>query len=78
MNIKPIENTSFGIYKQTIATSYGQKVIGAYKNKNISIHYDYRDNTKMFYITNSLNKWIKSKLEYFQNGVKKVIWSYAK
>ena len=77
MNIKPIDNTSFGVYKKTIITGYGHKMVGTYKGNNIIIHYDQQNNIKMFYVTNNFNKWIKSKLEYFQNGVKKIIWSYA-
>jgi len=84
MKIKPIENKfgkpvpkpiSFGIYKCSVVTSYGRKDIGAFRDKIITIHHDYRDNTKMWYVTNSIGKWIKSKLVYFQNGIKKIIWS---
>lgn len=87
MRIEPIENKfrkpiskpiSFGVFKQRIATSYGYKDIGEYKGKTITIHHDITDNTKMFYVADNLKNWIKSKLVYLQNGVKKIIISKNK
>ena len=68
---KPI---SFGIYKHTIPTRYGNKVIGEYKNKTITVHNDLRNNTKMIYVEKA-NKWIKSKLIYLMNGFRKIVRS---
>ena len=79
MKVERIKNTtSFGIYKGTKIMSYGHKDIGIFKDKIITIHHDYKGNTKMFYVSDNLKNWIKSKLIYSQNGVKKIIWSKAK
>lgn len=87
MKIKPIDHKygkpkpypiSFGIYKERIATNYGYKQIGLYKDKIIMIHNDIKENTKMFYVTDKLKKWLKSKLIFFQWGEKKVIISENK
>lgn len=78
MKIQPIDNTKFGIYKKTVFTTYGHKNFGEYKGKNITIYYDTERNVKMFYVTDAMRNWIKSKLIYIQDGVKKTIWSKAK
>lgn len=68
-NPKPV---SFGIYKGTKITGYGYKDYGVYKNKNIEIYHDTRDNMKLQYVSDSIRRFIKSKLIYFQNGIKKI------
>ena len=68
-------NPSFGIYKYTKTTSYGKCIYGKYKNYNIEIYHDEKDNAKLYYVSDSIRKWIKSKLVYFDKGIKKIIRS---
>lgn len=83
MKIQPTQPTqpnkpTFGIYIRTKNTSYGCCDIGKYKGNNIEIYYDYKDKTKLYYVSDILRRWIKSKLIYFDNGVKKIVRSQAK
>lgn len=71
-NPKPIQ---FGIYKGTKVTGYGKCVYGKYKNNNIEIYTDTKDNAKLYYVSDNLRRWIKSKLIYFHNGIKKIVRS---
>ena len=77
MKIEPIpkSNISFGIYKGTRHTHYGKCEYGIYKNKNIEIYFDNQDKTKLYYISDLARNWIKSKLVYFQEGVKRIVRS---
>ena len=68
MEITPISNISFGIYKGSKVTGYGKCDYGVYKGNNIEIYHDTKDNTKLIYISDQLRNWIKSKLEYFDKG----------
>ena len=68
-------NPSFGIYKYTKTTSYGKCTYGKYKNYNIEIYDDKKDNAKLYYVSDSIRKWIKSKLVYFDKNIKKIIRS---
>ena len=75
MDIKPINNTKFGIYKGSKVTGYGNCDYGLYKGKNIEIYRDTKDNTKLIYISDQFRNWLKSKLTYFDKGRKRVIIS---
>ena len=77
MRPKPVDNISFGIYLRTKRTYSGHCDIGKYKGNNIEIYHDYTDNTKLYYVSDKVRKWIKSKLVYFQEGIKKTIRSSA-
>lgn len=66
---------SFGIYKGTKITSYGKCTYGKYKDYNIEIYDDNVDKAKLYYISNNIRMWVKSKLIYFDNGIKKIIRS---
>ena len=70
MKIEPIEPKppSFGIYRGTRKTNYGQWDWGVSKDKNIEIYQDFNDKTKLFYVSDKCQNWIKSKLVYFENG----------
>ena len=66
---------SFGIYKQTkISDSGYRKVvrdIGIVNNKKIDIYNAYEDGTlvhKLYYLSDLVGNWIKSKLKYITNG----------
>lgn len=78
MIIDTSRKVNFGIYKGIKKTNYGQCVCGTYKGKNIDIYTDKNDKTKLFYVSDEFKNWIKSKLIYFDNGVKKVIRSESK
>lgn len=73
--IPPIYEPSFGIYLKTKKTGYGHCDIGKYKDRNIEIYHDYETKSKLYYISDSLRNWIKSKLIYFENGVKRIVRS---
>ena len=72
--IKPNQPT-FGIYLKTKKTAYGHCDIGLYKGKNIEIYHDYKDKTKLYYVSDAVRNWIKSKLIYFERGIKKIVRS---
>ena len=88
MRIKPVDHKygkpkpypiSFGIYKGHRITSYGQYTWGEYKGYKIEIFDAKKYNQKLQYVSNSKTfKWIKSKLTYFQNGIKKIMRSEAR
>ena len=75
---RPPYNPTFGIYLKTRKTSYGHCDIGKYKNNNIEIYHDYQDKTKLVYVSDIFRNWIKSKLIYFERGIKKIMRSEAK
>lgn len=74
MNID-YNNIYFGIYKYTKYTPYGKCDYGKYKDYNIEIYDDKKDNAKLYYISDKFRNWIKSKLVYFVNGVKRITTS---
>lgn len=63
-------NPTFGIYKGTKITHYGHKDYGIYKENNIEIFHDKKDNMKLQYISDKFRNFIKSKLTYFLGGKK--------
>lgn len=77
MKVQPIppKQPTFGIYIKTKKTAYGYCDIGKFKGNNIEIYNDLKDNAKLYYVSDSIRKWIKSKLIYFENGIKKVLKS---
>ena len=66
---KPI---SFGIYKSTMPTYYGKVDRGVFNNKIIDIYTAYFPDGslkhKLYYLTDTAGKWIKSKLKFFKNN----------
>ena len=82
MFIPPIQPNpvTFGIYKNTRITGYGQCDYGVYKNHNIEIYTAKENNKlihKLFYVSDAVRNFIKSKLIYFENGIKRVVRSSA-
>jgi hypothetical protein len=78
MFIPPIQPNpiTFGIYLKTRKTGYGQCDYGVYKNHNIEIYTAKENNKlihKLFYVSDAVRNFIKSKLIYFENGIKKVV-----
>lgn len=79
MKIQPQSNVSFGILTEYRKTHYGDYTKGVYKGKRIEIYNATKYNQKLYYVSdNKLLHWIKSKLIYFQNGIKKIIRSEKK
>lgn len=81
MKVQPTTNNpqpTFGIYLKTRKTAYGYCNIGKFKGNNIEIYHDLKDNTKLYYISDAVRNWIKSKLIYFENGIKKINRSQSK
>ena len=70
-----IYNPSFGIYKGTKTTSYGKCTYGNYKGYNIEVYDDVKDKAKLYYVSDNIRRWVKSKLIYLDNGIKKIIRS---
>ena len=81
MKPNPISPVSFGIYLRTRKTSYGQCDYGVYKNNNIEI-YTAKENGKLlhklFYVSDAVRNFIKSKLIYFENQKKRILRCYGK
>ena len=76
MHIQPIQpnkpQPSFGIYRGTRITSYGKCISGRYRGYNIEIYDDKQDKAKLYYVSDNAMKWVKSKLVYLDNGIKKI------
>lgn len=77
MNVPLIQTNktqpTFGILKRIKYTPYGYNLFGEYKGKRIEIYNAYKYEQKLQYVSDSQTlKWIKSKLIYFQNGIKKI------
>ena len=51
---------------------------GVYKGQKIEVYDAKRDKQKLIYVSdNTFLKWIKSKLTYIQNGIKRISKSEA-
>lgn len=73
------DKTSFGILKGYKKTSYGEYMWGVYKGKKIEVFDAKAYSQKLIYVSdNKLLKWIKSKLTYIQDGIKKINRSEAR
>ena len=81
MRIKPVEHkygkpkpypVSFGILKGYKKTPYGEFTWGKYRGYNIEIYDAKKDKMKLQYVSDHLRRWVKSKLIYFQDGIKKI------
>ena len=73
MEIKPISNVTFGIYKNCTVTKYGPKLHGEYKGYNIDVYTDSRSGKifyKLYYVSDCFLNFVKSKLAYFSNNKK--------
>lgn len=89
MKIQPTQlnkpQPTFGIYQKTKITEYAYK---SYIKKDYGRFKDYSIYIQKNYLMGKLastlisikkgEKWLKSKLKYFDNGIKKVIRSEAK
>lgn len=73
MHIPPITSPiPFGIYKGTKKRPYGDYMWGEYKGLKFEVFDAYAFNQRLIYVSKNYN-FIKSKLIYWMDGVKKVI-----
>ena len=80
MRVQPLRHPSlypisFGIYKNTRITPYGKCTYGEYKKYNIQVYDDREDKAKLYYISDDKLRWVKSKLVFFRDGIRKIIRS---
>ena len=72
MQVRRIDNINFGIYKGTQKTYYGFVDSGIFKKMNIDIYHAFNENGdlkhKLYYVTDEIGKWLKSKLKFFKDG----------
>jgi hypothetical protein len=71
MKIQPIDNTSFGILKGVKQRAYGQYMWGEFKGQKIEVYDAYKYNQFLIYVSKNM-RFIKSKLTYWVDGIKKV------
>ena len=70
---------TFGILKGYKKTLYGEYLWGEYKNFKIEIYDAYKYEQKLQYVAEkSTLRWLKSKLIYIQDGIKKITRSVSK
>ena len=62
---------TFGIYKGSKKRPYGEYKWGEYKGLKIEVFDAYKNNQKLIYVSKNM-KFIKSKLTYWLNGIKKI------
>lgn len=74
MKIQPTNNLNFGIYKGCKPREYGLYKWGFYKDYKIEVFDAYNYGQKLIYVSDEYKNFVKSKLIYFQNGIKKIIW----
>ena len=80
MNIPPIQPNSptFGIYQVTKVTHYGHRDTGILRGYKLDI-YTAKENGKLkhklYYLSDSVGNWIKSKLVIFNKNSKQIIRS---
>ena len=74
MKIQPIEtvnNTHFGILKGIKQRPYGEYMWGEYKGHKVEVFNAYKNNQFLIYVSKNM-RFIKSKLTYWVDGVKKI------
>lgn len=77
MKIQPVDNIQFGILKSYKKRSYGEYLEGEYKGFKYEIFNAYKNNQKLIYVSKNMN-FIKSKLIYWLDGVKKIMRAEGK
>ena len=71
-DVKSLSFPSFGIYKGSKPRAYGEYRWGFYKGYKIEVYDAYNYKQKLIYVSDKLKNFVKSKLFYIENGVKKV------
>jgi hypothetical protein len=75
--IQPTDNIHFGILKGVKKRPYGDYLWGEYKGKKIEV-YDAKEFQQLLIYVSETMRFVKSKLIYFQDGVKKIIRAEGK
>lgn len=70
-------NISFGILKGHKKRPYGDYMWGEYKGKKIEVFDAYKYNQLLIYVSENM-KFVKSKLVYWLDGIKKITKSEGK
>lgn len=85
MKIEPIVQTSFKCHKQSIEKirDYGKVIqdTGIFKGNKLNIYSAYDTEGKLvhklYYLSDSVGHWIKSKLKYYSGGkCYKTVWGF--
>lgn len=73
MRVEQIKNSniSFGILKSISKKPYGDYMLGEYKGYKIEIYDAKKYNQFLIYISDKVGNFVKSKLNYIENGIKK-------
>jgi hypothetical protein len=77
MKVQPIDNVNFKIYKGSSKKPYGEYLWGEYKGKKIEV-YDAKEFQQLLIYVSEKMRFVKSKLIYYQDGVKKIIRAEGK
>lgn len=72
MEINKIQPISFKIYKGSAKKPYGEYMWGIYRDKKIEVYDAYKLGQKLIYVSDELKYFIKSKLIYFVDGIRKI------
>ena len=72
MKVQPTDSIAFRIYKGSKIRPYGEYKWGVYRDKKIEIYDAYKHNQKLIYVSDKFKNFIKSKLTYWQDGIKKI------
>jgi hypothetical protein len=72
IKIQPLSNINFGILKHVKKRPYGTFMDGVYKGLNVEVYDADIYNQRLIYISDSCRNFIKSKLIYFVDGIKKI------
>ena len=72
MKIDFKDKVTFGIYRGTRPTYYGNVISGVGRNKKLDIYTAYHSDGslkhKLYYLTDNFGNWIKSKLKFFKDN----------
>ena len=71
MKVQPVDNIKFGILKKVKKKPYGDYMEGEYKGLKIEVYDAVKFNQMLIYVSKNF-QFIKSKLIYWVDGVKRV------
>lgn len=77
MKIQPTDNINFGILKGVKKRPYGEYMYGEYKGHKIEVYNAYKNNQLLIYVSKNM-EFLKSKLIYWIDGIKKTTRAEAK
>ena len=74
----PYGGITFGILQKWHPTLYGDYKCGYYKGFKYEVYDAKKYDQKLIYVSDKLSNWVKSKLIYIDNGIKKIVRAEAK